>query len=150
MSIPLSAGARWIRFLRQYGPATRNDNMYDEHIRRSAKRCDVRTIVFAHPLEAEILALYRPDARPPSVVLTGTAGDGKTYLCRQIWSRLGGEESEWDSDDIYHKRQVAVDARTINIHVIRDLTALPQQDPKNRYTDKNQLLLTFCQALLSP
>ena len=30
----LTQGARWVRFLRQYGPIPRNDNMYDEHIRR--------------------------------------------------------------------------------------------------------------------
>ena len=29
------SGERWIRFLMQYGPIPRNDNMLDEHVRRS-------------------------------------------------------------------------------------------------------------------
>ena len=34
-----SNASRWIRFLRQYGPAAQNDSMYDEQIRKvSSKR----------------------------------------------------------------------------------------------------------------
>ena len=51
-------GTKWIRFLRQYGPVARNDNMYDEHIQRSAQRSGVRPIAFMHPLENEILSLF--------------------------------------------------------------------------------------------
>ena len=28
-----------------------------------------------------------------NVVLTGTAGDGKTSLCNEVWERLGGDDS---------------------------------------------------------
>lgn len=148
---PPNQGAKWIRFLRQYGPATRNDNMYDEHIRRSAKRAGVRPIVFTHPLETEILSLFHASAPLPlSLILTGTAGDGKTYLCRKIWTEIGGDEAEWDSDDIYHKRSATIGGKLVNVHVIRDLTALPNEDPKGRYADRNELLLLFCHALLDP
>lgn len=147
----LSQGAKWVRFLRQYGPATRNDNMYDEHIRRSAQRAGVRPIDFTHPLENEILSLFRAAApRPASVVLTGTAGDGKTRLCRKIWSEIGGDENEWGSDDIYYRRSATIGGRAVTVHVIRDLTALPRQDSRGRYADKNELLLLFCRALLDP
>ena len=42
-------GDRWIRFLRQYGPIPRNENMLDEHIQRSAHRLGIRPISFKHP-----------------------------------------------------------------------------------------------------
>jgi len=38
--------ARWVRLLQQYGPIPRNDKMYDEHIRKSAKRAGVRPLAF--------------------------------------------------------------------------------------------------------
>src|SRR6516225_4273875 len=78
--------ARWIRFIRQYGPIPRNDNMYDEHIRKSAKRAGIRPLAFAHPVEQDVLAQFSPECQERrSVILTGTAGDGKTHLCGKIW-----------------------------------------------------------------
>lgn len=151
MNVTLSQGARWVQFLRQYGPAARNDNMYDEHIRRSAQRAGVRPITFTHPLETEILSLFRVGAPcPTSVILTGTAGDGKTHLCRKIWAEIGGNENDWGSDDIYYQRSATIGGRAVTVHVIRDLTALPRQDSRGRYADKNELLLLFCRALLNP
>jgi len=146
----LSPGGRWISFLRQYGPISRNDAMYDEHIRRAAKRAGIRPLAFKHPVEDELLPLFRPTARPQSVILTGTAGDGKSHLCRKIWNELGGDEKEWGSDDVYHTRTVAVDGQSITIHVLRDLTALPTEDPKGRYGNKSDLLATFCRGLFEP
>ena len=125
--------------------------MYDEHIQRSAQRAGICPIDFVHPLESEILGLFEVGAaRPSSIVLTGTAGDGKTRLCRKIWSEIGGSENEWDSDDIYYRRSATIGGRPVTVHVIRDLTALPLQDPRGRYVDKNELLLLFSSALLHP
>ncbi len=75
--------AKKLKFLRQYGPIARNDSMYDETIQRAAKRARVAPIVFDHPRRAEVLSCFKADT-PTSVILTGTAGDGKTHLCRLI------------------------------------------------------------------
>ncbi len=145
----LSLGERWVRFLRQYGPIPRNDNMYDEHIRKSARRVGIRPLAFAHPVEAEVLALFRQGAeRPQSAILTGTAGDGKSHLCGKIWSGFGGGEADWAKDDVYHIRAVELGGRTVTVHVIRDLTALPAIDPHGRYTDKVQFLSSLCAKLV--
>ena len=61
----LSPGAGGIRFLRQYGPIPRNDNMYDEQIWKSARRAGIRPLAFTHPVEAEVLALFRPETGRP-------------------------------------------------------------------------------------
>ena len=85
-------GERWVRFLRQYGPISQNENMYDEHIQRSARRLRVRPIDFPHPIEHELLAILAPNSdAATSVVLTGTAGDGKSRLCGKAWSALNGD-----------------------------------------------------------
>jgi hypothetical protein len=143
--------ARWIRFIRQYGPIPRNDNMYDEHIRKSAKRAGIRPLAFTHPVEGEVLANFTPDCpQPASVILTGTAGDGKSHLCGKIWSQLGGDETQWASDDVYHTCDVTIAGSSRTIHVIRDLTAMPQVDLNGRYADKSDLLREFCRELCRP
>jgi hypothetical protein len=144
----LTHGAKWVRFLRQYGPIPRNDNMYDEHIRKSARRAGVSPISFVHPIENEVLSLFGEGAaRPMSVVLTGTAGDGKSNLCGKIWKKLGGPEAAWDSDQGYHRLEIPMAGKPVTVHVLRDLTAMPQADPEGRYADKQVLLAEFSQLL---
>ncbi len=138
----------WISFLRRYGPIAQNDNMYDEHIRKSSKRLGIRPIEFPHPVEKDVLQLFSPDtASPASVILTGTAGDGKSHLCGKVWKLLGGEDREWNSDDIYYQRKRMLGGTLVTIHIIRDLTALPPKDDHARYTSRQQLLELFCQSI---
>ena len=142
---------RWIRFIRQYGPIPRNDNMYDEHIRKSAKRAGIRPLAFVHPVEQDVLAQFgsgRKDSR--SVILTGTAGDGKSHLCGKIWALLSGSDEQWNSDDVYHTLDIGSGDESLKVHVIRDLTALPPHDTKGRYADKAELLTRFCDSLCEP
>ena len=57
--------------------------MYDETIQRSARRQRIAPIEFEHPVQDVLLACFdQRTADPVSVILTGTAGDGKTHLCR--------------------------------------------------------------------
>ncbi len=63
--------------------------MYDELIRDSALRSGLEPLLFVHPVEQELLALFAETvSAPTSVILTGTAGDGKTHLCRRVWEQL--------------------------------------------------------------
>lgn len=141
-------GKNWVNFLRKYGPIAQNDNMYDEHIRRSAKRLGIRPLEFSHPLEDEVLSLFVPfRSNVRSVVLTGTAGDGKSHLCGKAWRQIGGDMAEWSSDEIYYQRQATVAGRLLSVHIIRDLTALPQFDDRGRYRSKQELLELFCKSL---
>jgi hypothetical protein len=60
----------------------------------------------------------RPD--PPSVILTGNAGDGKTYLCRQIVAAFTGQPVErWGE---LAARPIERDG--VRLHVIKDLSEL--------------------------
>jgi hypothetical protein len=93
-----SEASNWIQFLRGYGPVPRNENMYDEFIRRSASRLGVAPLNFHHPARHAVLEAIC-GASPTSVVLTGTAGDGKTYLCRQVWEAVGADPGLWHSKD---------------------------------------------------
>ena len=144
------ASERWIRFLRQYGPIPRNDNMFDEHIRRSADRLGVRPISFKHPLEDDLFVAFDRETVPQSAVLTGTAGDGKSHLCGRVWHTLGGGAKEWETDEVYFQLHSTAGGQPTLVHVIRDLTALPDKDPKGRYTAKAALFEHLSTILFDP
>ncbi len=116
--------ASWIHFLRKYGPIKSNDNCFDELIERARRRAGVEAITVPAPRVDEAVRILSDASAPSSVILTGDAGDGKTYHCRQIWHRLGGTESAWESDegDIPGVKQLAVSDR--QLWVVRDLSEL--------------------------
>ena len=99
-----------------------------------------------------------------SVILTGTAGDGKTHLCRQVWTALKGSDAEWASDSPYltikfhypKDRKAWPQAedrslyRSVKIHFIRDLSGWAPQQGAAWEPDKELLLQKFCHSLFNP
>jgi hypothetical protein len=127
----------FIDFLRKYGPIPRNDNMYDEHIQRSARWYGVQPIVFHHPFADRVLECITQ--RPcGNLILTGTAGDGKTHLCREAWKRLGGDPAAWASDGV----TLTTDAGQA-VHFIGDLTAWAPQQGSLWATSPEKMALTL-------
>ena len=117
------SASRWIRFLRNYGPIPTNDNMYDESIQRALHRLRIEPLVLPAQFLNELLANFRSDA-PKSEILTGTAGDGKTYHCREVWRTLGGSESEWN-------RGLKVQSLAVGAHelvIVKDLSELRAEE----------------------
>ncbi len=84
-----------VGFLSSYGPSPSSDTLVDEHVRRAVKRHGVAPIETPAPkLAAVRKALLGAD--PISVILTGTAGDGKTYHIRQFFfDEVGGADGDW-------------------------------------------------------
>lgn len=142
----------WIKFLRQYGPIARNDNMYDETIQRSARRTGIRPIIFEHPYLQEVLNCFDIHAGSfTSVILTGTAGDGKTHLCRQVWEKLGGNDHVWNQDDPHLSTNISLGkGQEVIVHFIRDLSAWVPQRGLEWESNKEALLQRFCQSLFEP
>jgi hypothetical protein len=145
---------KWIRFLRQYGPVPQNENMYDEFIRRSARRAGVEPLYFDHPASAAVLECFT-GSTPVSVVLTGTAGDGKTHLCRQVWEAVGGDPIAWQSPEPYLTTSLlpAADGPSTGsrqrrvLHVLRDLSAWVPQRGSAWSANKQDLLTSFSASL---
>jgi hypothetical protein len=136
--------------------------MYDETIQRSARRQGMMPIEFEHPTQSEIANCFNQATTDPvSVILTGTAGDGKTHLCRQVWKALNGNEEEWSSDSPYltinfhypkdRKLWPASEDeslyRSVKIHFIRDLSGWAPQQGAAWEPEKEQLLQAFCSSL---
>jgi hypothetical protein len=68
--------------------------MYDESIQRALRRLGIEPLVLPAQFLPDLLGNFRSDA-PRSEILTGTAGDGKTFHCRETWLALGGADSAW-------------------------------------------------------
>ena len=92
-----------VEFLRSYGPNAASDALYDEHVQAEARKHRVDEITISAPLVDEIGSLLT-DKDPTNIVLTGTAGDGKTYHIRQVAVKyLGASPEEWPGDDLVLK-----------------------------------------------
>ena len=89
-------GLTWVRFLRNYGPIPTNGNLFDEHVSKALSRAKVQPIRLPTPWLGEMERHFR-DGLPGSMMVAGTAGDGKTYHLRGLWLGLGGAPSKWAS-----------------------------------------------------
>ena len=160
----MSNESKWIQFIRHYGPVPKNDNMYDETIQRFARKQRIEPIEFEHPYRDLVLNCFsKTTVDPVSVILTGTAGDGKTHLCRQVWETLGGNNDDWASNDPYltlnsHYPEdriaspVSLDQslyRSVKIHFIRDLSGWAPQQGAEWEPEKEGLLQKFCHSLFN-
>jgi len=84
----------WVRFLRSYGPTPQNLTMFDEYVSGALRRANVQPIRLSTPLLEDMIKHVESKA-PGSMLIAGTAGDGKTYHCRALWTRLGGDPNAW-------------------------------------------------------
>ncbi|MHA3056591.1 DEAD/DEAH box helicase family protein [Acinetobacter sp. ANC 5584] len=117
--------ARWIRYLRSYGPTPNNAVMFDEHVTKAARLAKIDPIELPIPLLADILEVVNSDAGG-SIIIAGTAGDGKTYHCRALWEALGGEPSEWNDSHAAIK-SLNIDNNK-KIYFVKDLSELNEKD----------------------
>jgi hypothetical protein len=117
------SAAAWVRFLRNYGPIPTNDNMYDESIQRALKKHKIKPITLPAPLVDRLVENFKGPT-PVSHIITGTAGDGKTYHCREVWSALGGDAATWNAGAKVQTHTVG--ARSLVI--VKDLSELRDEE----------------------
>lgn len=117
---PTAPAAAWVRFLRSYGPTPNNLSLFDEYVTGALGRAKVKPITLTSP-QLEEMRRRISSGEPGSVLIAGTAGDGKTYHCRSLWMALGGSAKEW-SDLSPVKRLPLADGRTAVF--VKDLSEL--------------------------
>lgn len=120
--------------------------MYDEKVQKSAERANLRPIAFEHPLYAQIISLFRGE-NPRSVILTGTAGDGKTNLTRKIWDSI--QEDDLALEQPYQNTTFKgpADRGILRLHVIKDLSEIAPQGGMRWDRHREEILQLFCQSL---
>jgi hypothetical protein len=97
--------------------------MYDEAIQRALRRKKIQPIAFETEYLNELLDNFRA-SEPKSVILTGTAGDGKTYYCREIWEKLGGSSETWNQNEKIHSLEIG----SKQLVVVKDLSELTSEE----------------------
>jgi hypothetical protein len=130
--------ARLIELLRSYGPVSSSDTLCDENVGLAEATYGVEPIRTAAARLDDIgTALLEGDGR--SVILTGTAGDGKTYHIRAFFERHFPERmADWPGNDGVMSVPLH-DGR--ELRVIRDLSEVSDGD-------KQAELSSFASALL--
>ena len=125
----------FIHYLTTYGPGgTSNVSLYDEHVLKVARRSGIPPIQLSSD-DLQRFTEILTSKEPCNILITGVAGDGKTYLCRQAWKSLGGTEENWNKSNI-----VGLDIQveeTFNRHilVVKDLTDGHYEDILNSLYD---------------
>lgn len=115
-------GEKWIRLLRSYSPVADNEAMQAEHVDALANHYGIPKISFEHPARKVMLDCFpRETGIFRNVVLTGTAGDGKTSLCIDLVRELTGQP-ELGSNGIT-TIEVVTDNGSKYITLIYDVTA---------------------------
>lgn len=113
----------WVRFLRSYGPTPENGALFDEHVSKALAKARVQPVTLPTPRLPEILARVN-GGQPGSVLIAGTAGDGKTFHCRSLWLSLGGDPRQWAAPTVIKELALA-DGRLAVF--VKDLSELGQE-----------------------
>lgn len=117
-----------VDFLRSYGPLPSSNAQFDEHVQWTAKRKNVSPIQVTAPRVSELVTAWN-SPEPPSIVLTGTAGDGKTYTCRRALEEIGADMAAWGTAKVL---DVALPSgRTVR--VVKDLAELTDGEKAEIY-----------------
>lgn len=127
--------SNWVNFLRQYGPIPQNDNMYDETIQSVLRKKKVTPIRIDMEYLEELVENFK-SKNPYSVILTGTAGDGKTYYCREIWKKLGGSEAKWAENN------------KIEELIVNDYKMIFIKDLSELLEDEREILSTMADSIM--
>jgi len=91
-------GEKWIRLLRAYGPVADNEAMQAEHVDRLALSLGIPKLAFEHPARKQLVDCFPITTGAfRNVVLTGTAGEGKTSLCFELVFQLTGKHARGGS-----------------------------------------------------
>lgn len=113
----------WIRFLRSYGPTPNNTNLFDEYVTGALGRAKVQPITLSSPMLEKIKERVTSGAAG-SILIAGTAGDGKTYHCRSLWSFLGGSSQAWSEPSTVKNLELPEGRHAI---FVKDLSELDDQ-----------------------
>ena len=116
----------FIDFLAAYGPQAASENMYDEHIQTSIRQHGIDPAIEIKPPRVSELCQNFESLEPISIILTGTAGDGKTFHCRRVFEHLGGDIEAWQSGAKIPR--IYLPASRKHLRIVKDLSELTPQE----------------------
>lgn len=127
----MSIGENWIKLLRGYGPIPGNNATEAENVDSHAKPLGIGRLSFVHPAHEQLDQFFLnvdPGSRP-SMLITGTAGDGKTTLCYELIKSLTGSAPAPASAEGIETFNLPDGGK---LDLIRDLTGWRKRDANNK------------------
>ena len=132
----------FFKLLAAYAPTSQNESAYDEKVVASAKRCGVQPINIDNGLFQKLHDSFTSEPRP--IIISGSAGDGKTYLLRRLFESLNGDSIKWGKEYI-----PKVSYNGFEIKFIKDFTEIGKNDKvsileglyKSTYQDSKELYI---------
>ena len=120
-----------IAFLASYGPQASSNNLYDEFVVEAAQKTNCTPLTISQPIVDELAEMFRSDS-PRSVILTGTAGDGKTYTARKLVGLLSETDKIWKNTEKIFDIPLPGDS-TRRIRFIKDLSELNESNKDEHF-----------------
>lgn len=127
-STPASA---WVRFLRSYGPTPNNLTMFDEYVLEAVGKARVQPIKLSTPL-LDAMIKHVETKVPGSILIAGTAGDGKTYHCRALWTHFGGDPKVWAEHGTVKELRLADGRAAVFVKDLSEFNGEESDVPLNR------------------
>ncbi|MFB9149656.1 hypothetical protein [Roseovarius ramblicola] len=119
-----------IDLLLAYGPRPDGNAMYDEFVQTEAERTGFDPLKIPEDVSTEVIQLIS-GSDPRSVILTGTAGDGKTYTARCTFQEL--KPGCWNDTEI--ENVVPEHGQRPKIRFIKDLSELSRKEREKIFPD---------------
>lgn len=115
--------------------------MYDELIHNEIEHYGIEKPIKITPLYLKNVIDNFESKVPKNIVLTGTAGDGKTYHCRLVWEHFNGDPEQWREGIKVAELELPASRRQLCI--IKDLSELTREEkekilPKVAESARNQ------------
>ncbi len=113
--------SQFLKLLAAYAPTSQNKASYDEHVSKYAERLGVDEINIDNGLFSKLFQTFAD--QPRSIILSGSAGDGKTYLLRKLYEQINGDTTDWGSTYIPEATH-----NDYQIRFIKDFTEIEKED----------------------
>lgn len=127
--LPASA---WVRLLRSYGPTSNNLTLFDEHVTHAITKAKVQPIKVSTP-QLDLMIQHIESKIPGSILIAGTAGNGKTYHCRALWTYFGGDDQTWASKENVKNLLLADGRQAIFIKDLSEFNGYESDMPLERF-----------------
>lgn len=100
--------------------------MYDELIQSEIEHHGIDPAIHITPARLKEVQENFELEHPRNVILTGTAGDGKTFHCRQIWTAFSGDVKLWEEGKKTVSLPLPASGKTLVI--VKDLSELTHSE----------------------
>lgn len=113
--------SNFFKLLAAYAPTSQNKASYDEHVSKYTQKLGVDEISIDNGLFQKLYETFSAQPRP--IVISGSAGDGKTYLLRKLYEKIHGDTITWGDDYI-----PSTTYENFKIKFIKDFTEIEIKD----------------------